>query len=493
MDFDLHETQDDPVVPLDLDDSPRAKKMPTALGVLMFEGKKYAVGLRWLVADDEVDSGLAMSRAKNFQADFYCLRNSVANQQGFGYLAQGHRMGMPALAPLVADILIGQWHGVFAADNGWWYLAVNAENIAPDGDRFFLTEEEAYNHYQAEAEKTRWPRAFAPAAWNLQDKSEELSLQKLLGEVDITPPTLSPVTADAFFSGRANRNIAFAALSLLLGIVIIAVLGQQVVPNLIPEKAKLPLPNIPIGDVLEAPPQEIIVQEDNGLDAFENPPLIRPSDYLVLCLQGLARIITPLPGWDLQKSLCMKSDVNAEWRLTTGSFKSLLPYLQKLPADIDRDFDGSQGLVLGTGLATAQLTKNRNLLLPRDTLILLINNRLSQYGALAISEVSSPLADKMISDLRRIEENGFEIVNKAEPPSPLRFEDVPYLSVSLISELAPNLILQHFNIEGLEFISVEYAVTSGTWTYKARATPKINKAIIDAQLKVIKMRQDMLK
>ena len=94
-----------------------AARLPEKLGggILLFDNKKYAVGLNWLVADEEGDTELALKRAKSFKADFYCMRQNVVSQHGFGYLESGHRIGLPALASVAGDMLVGDWHGA----TGW--------------------------------------------------------------------------------------------------------------------------------------------------------------------------------------------------------------------------------------------------------------------------------------------------------------------------------------------------------------------------------------
>ena len=98
--------------------------------VLVYGGKKYAVGLTWLTVDELEQPGAIMDRAKMISADFLSSRLFIA-QTGYGYLSKGHRMGMPSVAAIVADALVGEWHGVFVADNGWLYVAVHADTIAP--------------------------------------------------------------------------------------------------------------------------------------------------------------------------------------------------------------------------------------------------------------------------------------------------------------------------------------------------------------------------
>jgi len=497
LDFDLQEDGSDLESALaEETDSPKAPKKGAAgalPGVLMYEGRKYAVGLTWLVADDDAEAGLSQKRAKALQADFICSRASVANQQGFGRLAMGHRMGMSALAPLVADVLIGQWHGVFTADNGWWYLAINAENIAPQGDIFFLSEEEAYNHYLEESRKQHWPRSFAPAAWNLQDKSEELPLQKLLSEVDITAPALSPVSLDAVFSGRTNRNIALTSMALVLGLIGFVVVGQQIVPSLIPSKATVPLPNILVGDVVEAPPKEVVVGRDQNMDGFVRPSLLRPDGVMTKCLDLIGQIYVPIPGWDIQKAQCSPSGAQAAFQAKTLSMLSVLPYVQKLDPSIGRVFRSSTVLDLSIASNPKSLASISQNLMERDSLILTLSDRLSDFGQVAVTEVKSPAVEKLLLDVQQFENVDFKLLNETQPPTPLRFEDLPGFEVRFSTRLPPSELSGVFNIPGVELNNIEYDFVSGGWVYAARATPKVSRSIMDAQIKALRIREEMLK
>lgn len=264
-------------------------------GVLVYDNKKYAVGLKWLVAEDDSDVELAIKRAKGFKADFYCMRQNVVVQHGFAFLNMGHRVGLPVLASVVGDVLVGEWHGVFVADNGWWYMAVHADNIAPDGDRLFTSEEEAYNHFISRMEAHRWPRSYAPESWNIQETSGEIPLSKIIGEA--TPPALKPVTLDAIFSGKKNKNLAIAAGAVVLALLGISILGQQLLPSLIPTQAQLPAPNVSVSDILQAPPKEPVNLEDGSGESITSMELVNPGAFIDSCIKGFSNISLPMPGW----------------------------------------------------------------------------------------------------------------------------------------------------------------------------------------------------
>ncbi len=213
-------------------------KGPSGEGILLYDNKRYAVGLNWLIADDEGDTALAKGRAKEFKADFYTMRQGVVTQHGFGYLRKGHRLGQSALASVAADALVGEWHAVFVADNGWWYVAVHSDNIAPDGDILFSSEEAAYNHFMAQGEAFRWPRAYAPESWNVPDATGEIPLSRVIGEAP--PSILKPVNLDAIFSGKRNKNLAFGAIATIVVLLVVSIAGQSLLTSLVPMRRSCP-------------------------------------------------------------------------------------------------------------------------------------------------------------------------------------------------------------------------------------------------------------
>ncbi|MDB5477835.1 MAG: pilin accessory family protein, partial [Alphaproteobacteria bacterium] len=99
----------------------------SAAGVMQFNGKSYAVGLLWFTVQEDSNKKLLAKRIEKTRADFTCLRQHISQQQGFGWLEKGHRRGMPAAAAMIADQLVGEWHGVFEAENGWWYVQVRSD------------------------------------------------------------------------------------------------------------------------------------------------------------------------------------------------------------------------------------------------------------------------------------------------------------------------------------------------------------------------------
>lgn len=462
---------------------PRETVVTAGDGVLLFDNKKYAVGLNWLIANDEGDTELALKRAKDSKADFYTMRQNVMPQHGFGYLKKGHRINMPALAALAADMLVGEWHGIFVADNGWWYVAVHADNIAPDGDLFFASEEAAYNHFIVQSETYRWPRTYAPESWNIPESTGEISLAKMLG--DMAAPTLKPVTLDAIFSGKRNKNLAFGAGLITVGLIVVSLLGSQILPSLVPEQAQIPAPNLELGDDLQAPPQQVQqVEADKSLTNFD---LVLPSAQVDSCLSGFANIAMALPGWTMGSLRCRESFVEASWDRQLGNFDTIEPYLSRFPEGVTKAFPSSNNLIVTRRLPTNKPVPPSGKLYERNYAIITMTRRFGNLGTLDIREVTPPASQQLVQgiDMMQQQSTFSEVIGQEVPEGirPLTREDLPYLSLSLISRTPPNLVRDYFNMPGMILMTVQEDVPNGTWTYEAKLILQPEQRLLEAHAK----------
>lgn len=428
-------------------------------GVLVVDGKKFAVGLTWLTANDDVGGDLIKSRAKLIEADFYCVRPTIVIQHGFGSLSKGHRSNMPAAAALAADTLIGEWHGAFESENGWWYVAVHADAVAPDGDILFESEEAAYNHFLAQAESKQWPRSYAPESWNLSDTSGAVALDRLL--MDSSACVLKPANADAFFGGRRNKNLAMIALLGFLCFLLFALILRQVLPSLMPEIAQDPVAVIDAPSELAAPPPEPILIESSMLDlSYRNIRLPNPGDVIDLCMQGFSDLAHSFPGWQLSIMRCRGGErslrTEASWLRTTGSLDSLAAYLDQFPTGVRRSYSGTNALTANTAVTTDQDITEPIILTSRGDAILSVNERLGKLGRMVVQErVPNPQPEE--TEAR---------TNPFEPPQ-LNEGDLPALFINLQTATAPNAMRSYFDIDGLALTMVEWNVTTGVWIYEA--------------------------
>ena len=459
-------------------------------GILIYDNKKYAVGMSWLIAEEEGDTDLATKRAKDFKADFYVLRQGVVTQHGFGYLKKGHRIGLPALAGIAGDALVGEWHGVFVADNGWWYCAVHSDNIAPDGDTLFTSEEAAYNHFVQEAEKFRWPRSYAPESWNIPDATGEIPLSKLVTEAP-NPPALKPASLDAIFSGKRNKNLAIGAMVVIIGLIAVSLVGQQLLPSLVPEQAQVPTPNVSVSDILQAPPKEPALDEVDGSqgDSLSNLSLVQPSALMSDCMEGFSLISIPLPGWKMTNLRCKETFVEATWTRQTGTYEMVEPYLSRFPEGVNKSFNDSNTLVATRRMPGKRAYAKNATLYERNYAIISLSKRFGQLGQLDVKEVVPAASQQLLQSMETMQQAGFGGgQNKAEA-KPLGRDDLPYLAFKLSSKTPPNMIAKYFDIPGFMMLTTAYEVGNGTWMYEAKLILQPDKRLIEANNKAKSMIQ----
>lgn len=487
--------QDKDFLDIDLDDpldgaeeivlaAPARSTAPVGAGVLLFDNKKYAVGLKWLIADDEGDTDLALKRAKGFKADFYGMRQNVAVQHGFGFLSQGHRIGMSMLASMAADVLVGEWHGVFVADNGWWYLAVHADNIAPDGDLFFASEEEAYNHFIKQSEGYRWPRGYAPESWNLPDASGEISISKILAG-EVSAPSLKPVTLDAIFSGKRNKNLAVGAGVIIVLLLAVSVIGQQILPSLVPQQAQVPVPNVQVSDTLQAPPKETMMLGEKAEDSLTAMALVQPSKQMEACIGGFSNISVPLPGWRLDKLRCKDTFVEGTWMRQTGSYDLVEPYLSRFPEGVTRVFSDSATLVATRRLTGKRETMQNTDLLERNRAIILLNKRFGNLGNLDVKDVSPAASQQLLQGIDAMQQAGFSagMGQNKQTIQPLTRDDLPFLAITLKTQTPPNMIGRYFDLPGMIVLSLSSNVPDGGWQYDVKLITRPDQRLIEANAK----------
>ncbi len=478
---------DDDEIGRDIDNYPDEKVLIAASralpGVLVYNDKKYAVGLSWLTADDEANIDLAKDRAKKMEADFYALRTTVTPQQGFGYLDKGHRMGQQSAAVMAADALVGEWHGVFTAENGWWYVAVHADTIAPDGDRFFTSEEEAYNHFLQASEGYPWPRSYAPEAWNIPNTSGDVSLAKVLE--DNEGPTLNPCSLDAVFSGRRNKLLALVSGGILVSLLVASVVLNQLVPSLVPSAPQIPLPNVETSENLQAPPKEPVAYQEIVDETFGNIEKPRPSAYVQLCLDGLSAINVVFPNWAIKDQTCQETMVRVNWTaLEGGSLDSIRPYIGNLPPTSAKSFDGTGGFIV-TNIVDSSVINEKLTFPDRDYAILLLNSRFGKMGDLSVAELIPPASQDLLTMYDQIQQQQQQgqVVELGSTQQqafvPLTVDDLPYLQVSLKTKTPPNLLARYFDMNGMIIRRINFDVGDRSWNYDASVVLNPDKRIVE--------------
>lgn len=433
------------------------KKEESALGGVLFLNKRrYAVGLIWLVTDEERGAELLGQRVKKLKADFHCLREGSTNQQGFGFLRLGHRMGMACAASAAADAMIGEWHGIFAADKGWWYLAVHGDAIAPEGDILFHSEEEAYNAFVQKNEAYKWPRSYAPASWNLPETNGEILLEKLL-EGEGAFSYLRPTNLSAFFGGARRKRVflsgaGFFILMLLGLMVLIATISGQASTSKGQEAFPVAL-DAP--DIIKPPPP--LPEKDRGLKAtFVTVEAPLPSGVLAACARSLDAIVRPIPGWQLSEAACDSTQGIVQWKRTNGSLASVESARETFPEAARLTYGGSGALLVAIPHTKLDMLKQNFMVLPKEDAILLVERAFSSYGQIQLRYVAPKAPPKPIKG--------------AKSKTPLQKPPAgkpPVLTMTLSGNTPPARIESAFDLPGLTLQNVKWNIKSRAWTYQA--------------------------
>lgn len=429
-------------------------------GILEFDGKKYAVGLTWLTTQEEPDPKLLKQRAAAIKADFFALRETISFQQGFGSLEMGHRRNMPAAAASAADVMVGEWHGVFTADNGWWYVAVHSDAIAPDGDILFETEEEAYNYFVERNEGYKWPRAFAPEEWNLPDITGEVTLDKVFDEISLT--NLTALNIDGMVGGKRNKKILVLFGVIVLGALATLISLQSFLPSILPERAQPAVPRIQTGARIAAPPK---AREGLGTDqpelVEEQPGIVlnmpKPSGVLKVCVETIDLIAVPIPSWRLDRVVCDGVTVSGFWVRSSAAagLQSIQRYLNKFPKATKHNYNGDDAYQAIIPADIDVLFPVNMVLIERDQAIVRLNKRFSGLGAL---EVDYEPPSRAIRAAR----------GSRNQPVPVSGK----LRMSLTTSAPPTVIANYFDIAGLQIDEVTWLVEKAKWVYKATVTLK---------------------
>ena len=263
----------------------------------------YAVGLYW----ENSPTGRVAQAAKEAanqpgqQADFYALRAGAKDgripQFGLGQKIAGHKAGMPAFAPCLANQQPGSWAGAFRLREGTAVIVVRDDLILPDGDQFYASEADARERLLQEIGFGGLQRIYAPEAWSISG-ADSMPISLLMNERrDVT---LRPVVVSqkALVVG-AGAAVALAA---VIGVGIYMQTSQDEKPVAsigAPTPFETQAPTYP-------PPEKV----------WEKAPL--PLDFVENCRAGLGKIPVSLLNWSLGNLTCNGKAITGEWSRTKG-------------------------------------------------------------------------------------------------------------------------------------------------------------------------------
>lgn len=181
--------------------------------------REYASGLYWenSPGGSIAKAAIESARSPGNAASFYCVRQGNKTgripQFGLSQSVDEHKPGMPSLAGCLANQQPGSWAGAFRLREGTSIIVIRDDLIVPDGDQFYLDENEARERLLQEMALGGLQRVYAPETWGVPG-ADNLPLSLLLNDrTDVKLKTIS-------ISSKSILLIAgiFIGLLLLLGI-----------------------------------------------------------------------------------------------------------------------------------------------------------------------------------------------------------------------------------------------------------------------------------
>jgi hypothetical protein len=418
---------------------------PNNSGVLMYNGRAHAVGLLWFTVQDDTAKELLKQRVSKSKADFYCLRTHVSQQQGFGWLNKGHRRGMPAAAAMIADQLVGEWHGVFEAENGWWYVQVRSDTIVPNGDRFFTSEEEAYQLFQEEASKNIWPHSYAPEKWRLADShTRELKLGTVLDSLPTA--VLMPSNLTASFGSALVRNAVFGGLAAVLALMVFVVLNSLFTTPPPPSPTPLPVRKVIKPKNLPVPGQ--------------TSQSVSPQQLLQQCGDAADQLYVSLPGWKTQTYTCGVGKASLTWQQSNGTLSDARTIGMKTwPQNASVNFNNR---IMTVGMILGNLPKlERTELVTQEIALLYLEQNMQPLGALQIKPVTPPAPPIPLPP----ESSDPNYVPPPPPPPP-----PSYLEIVFTTGFGPDKIAPLLTVPAMEMSELQWDVSAAKWQYKLKWT-----------------------
>jgi len=251
----------------------------------------FAAGLFWQPAPTAMmaarEARIVAAKAE-LAADLFCVRKRGVPQFGLGQRKVGHKVGMRAIAPVLASsILESSWIGVFSANSGWLYVMVRKGAVMPDGDLLFMTEQEARQRLRSEMSIGDWDVVFAPAHWQLEgSRSDDL--------VDLISTQ----------SDARMRSVARKPWVSLTAFCVAVAAGVGMWVTLFPPMPETPsVPNVPVAPPPPPPP-------------WQGQPAIRA---LILACEHAIEGSQSLPGFEIEGAFCGPTGSSATYRRRWGS------------------------------------------------------------------------------------------------------------------------------------------------------------------------------
>ncbi len=296
-------------------------------GVIRIGEMEYAVGMFWQTAEDpktvKREAKLA-AKQEVIPADLFVMREGFVVQWAIGWSSQGHKRGMPAAAACLANVLSGNWLGVFEVDGGWWFVASRRDAVLPDGDILYDNEDEPRTRFETEFVRGGWDRVFTPEDWGMG--ADATPLEEVMAGQD--EPQLAYLLD---FYTRLPKSVKVAAVAAVAGVAVVGYIGLQVYNGIMAEEHA---EQERLAAQRQAALQERMRAEEaerRRLEALRNLDIVdrvwerapQPSEWVSACADALDRLSVQVPGWQMRTMSCSGSSAGVVWsREEFGSIAS---------------------------------------------------------------------------------------------------------------------------------------------------------------------------
>lgn len=286
----------------------RAKEVTsTPLGnprVFRIGRKRFVIGLFWQVAENGRTvrkEARDLAHERGIQADLHLKR--VKEQSGEAQFALARtsdgvaRKAISAAAVLTDEVPQESWAGVFPLNDGWWYVRVRNNMILPQGDGFYDDETDARNRVRLDIADGGFERVFAPEGW--EDNADHIDFERILAGargpqvIDINP-------------AKAHRGtlitVGLMAVSLLIGWQ-----GWSYYQSLNAADERQEEAREKFKENINKPKEKKEIPPP-----WHSRPM--PSDVIYSCAQGMTKLSTNAPGFELEQIRCNGRQARYYWQ-----------------------------------------------------------------------------------------------------------------------------------------------------------------------------------
>lgn len=414
--------------------------------VLTIKKRRFAVGLWWLTLDKGQD---IKTTAAAYASEYNVMAvRKVGDITQVGLSKHDGKGGrIVALAPAVASLVKmgdSNYVGLFALDQGYWLYVLKKGVIAPDGDVFFASKQEAKGHYEDFFQDMAQIHSLEDAE-HTETYEETLALFRRYGGLkaksEIKLEILDPRKRAAGIRKKVLIGAILLGGTLLAGDWWLSYQEQQEMARI---QAEASLEQQKRRQAVSQQPAVQAPQPVSVAEAFPDVwnTMPQPSVVIAQCAKQFGVLTPSIHGWEVEGFVCTPTAASVMYKRSQWALFSGAPEGAKTSSDIN----------------------TRVVDIPFSSMPI----RPRQDGLLQQHKMSGAFYDTAILGRLRVDMSQWKI-----PPSavPIPKESEPPVSPHRISEWKLSAIgvdLKSFDflnlIPGVVLEKISYEFASSTWT-----------------------------